>query len=275
MKILVTGANGYIGMGVVKELLNNGHEVIATDFVTDNIDCRATIIKNNIFDLKDPYNFYGQPDALLHLAWRDGFKHNSINHILDISKHYDFISKMIEQNIKKVCVMGSMHEVGFYEGCISEHSATNPLNLYGISKNTLRQAIEIKSTECGTLFQWIRGYYIVGNSEFGCSIFSKITAAEKRGDAEFPFTNGINQYDFLNYNDFCMQVAKVVEQNKECGIINCCSGMPMKLGERVEAFIKENNYKIKLKYGVFPERPYDSKAVWGDNKKISKILSGK
>lgn len=32
MKILVTGANGYIGQGVVKAILDSGNEVIATDF---------------------------------------------------------------------------------------------------------------------------------------------------------------------------------------------------------------------------------------------------
>ena len=40
----------------------------------------------------------------------------------------------------------------------------------------------------------------------------------------------------------------------------------------LERFIRENNYRIKLKYGAFPDRPYDSKAVWGDNKKIISIL---
>ena len=39
------------------------------------------------------------------------------------------------------------------------------------------------------------------------------------------------------------------------------------------SFIKENGYKIKLDYGKFPDRPYDSKAVWGDDKKIRKIMS--
>lgn len=32
MRILVTGANGYLGKGVVEQLLDNGSEVIATDF---------------------------------------------------------------------------------------------------------------------------------------------------------------------------------------------------------------------------------------------------
>ena len=56
------------------------------------------------------------------------------------------------------------------------------------------------------------------------------------------------------------------------GIINCCSGTPMTLADRVEKFIKDNNLNIKLLYGTFPDRPYDSPGVWGDSSKINKIL---
>ena len=77
---------------------------------------------------------------------------------------------------------------------------------------------------------------------------------------------GINQWDFIDYDDFCIQVGAAVEQREINGIINICSGRPEKLSERVERFISENNYKIKLDYGKFPDRPYDSKAVWGDDK---------
>jgi len=37
--------------------------------------------------------------------------------------------------------------------------------------------------------------------------------------------------------------------------------------------IKENNLDIKLEYGAFPDRPYDSPGVWGDATKIQKILN--
>jgi len=40
----------------------------------------------------------------------------------------------------------------------------------------------------------------------------------------------------------------------------------------VEEFIKEHNFKIKLNYGAFPDRPYDSPAVWGSREKIDIIL---
>lgn len=275
MKVLVTGANGYMGTGIVKQLLDDGIEVIATDFKLDKVDSRAVKIEEDIFQDDNPFDNLGKPDVLLHLAWRDGFKHNSINHINDFPQHYAFIKKFIDRKIKKICCMGSMHEIGFYEGSINENTPTNPQSLYGISKNALRQAIEVDTKENDILFQWIRGFYIVGNAKSGCSIFSKLAQAASEGKEYFPFTLGENQYDFLDYNDFCYQVAKVTEQDEINGIINCCSGKPVTLANRVERFIKENGYNIKLQYGAFPDRPYDSKAVWGDDQKIRKILTEK
>lgn len=273
MKILVTGANGYLGQGIVTELINRGYEVIATDFSDEKIDRRANIKLGNIFELDDPYAYYDSPDVLLHLAWRDGFVHNSINHINDLPRHFLFLKKMIDSNIKQIAVLGSMHEVGFYEGSIKEDTPTNPQSLYGISKDALRKMVELECKNRNTIFQWLRGFYIVGNSTSGCSIFSKITQAALDGKKEFPFTLGLNQFDFLNYDLFSKLVADTVSQNKINGIINICSGRPEKLADRVERFIKENNYDIKLQYGVFHDRPYDSKAIWGDDKKIRQIES--
>ncbi len=272
MNILVTGANGYLGQGIVKKILDKGHNVIAADFNTQYVDCRAVKKDCDLFETKDPYIFFDKPDVLLHLAWRDGFVHYSDAHIVDLPKHYAFLNTMLKSGIKKVAVMGSMHEIGFYEGCIRADTPCHPLSLYGISKNALREAIDILSKNEKVIFQWLRGYYIVGNSSHGSSIFSKIAAAELAEEKTFPFTWGQNQYDFIDYDEFCQQVAAAVRQNKVNGIINICSGKPEKLADRVERFIKENNYKIKLKYGAFPDRPYDSKAVWGDNHKIMTIL---
>lgn len=272
MKILVTGANGYLGQGIVKKLLDLGNEVIATDLSINNIDSRANKIKTNLFEVERPFDFFEKPDVVLHMAWRDGFVHYSDNHINDLPNHFKFVKKIMETPIKTIAVMGSMHEVGFWEGAINENTPCNPLSLYGISKNALKNIVEVLAKQKNINYQWLRGYYIVGNSQYGCSIFSKITAAVKEGKKEFPFTFGQNQYDFIDYEDFCMQVAKTVSQDKINGVINICSGKPEKLADRVERFIKENNYDIKLLYGQFPDRPYDSKAVWGNNEKIKQIM---
>lgn len=272
MKVLVTGANGYLGQGIVKHILDSGNEVVATDLAVDHVDERAYKRACDLFSIEDPFNFFGAPDVLLHLAWRDGFVHYSDVHIMDLPNHYAFFKKMANSGVKMIAAMGSMHEIGFYEGCIKEDTPCNPITPYGIAKNGLRQLAEMICKKCNTKFMWLRGYYIVGNSQYGSSIFSKITAAEACEKKEFPFTMGQNQYDFIDYEDFCEQVARSVCQDEILGVINICSGHPEKLADRVERFIKENGYKIKLKYGAFPERPYDSKAVWGDGRKIEQIM---
>lgn len=279
MKILVTGANGYLGQGIVRQLLDFGHEVIAVDFATDNIDSRATAISCNLFEVEEPYDFFGKPGVLLHLAWRDGFVHYSDAHIMDLPKHYQFLCKMVQNTgIKRVAVMGSMHEIGFFEGSINENTPCHPITPYGIGKNALRdltKMIVAKNNAAGNSkieFQWLRGYYIVGNTQYGSSVFSKITAAQLEGKKMFPFTMGQNQYDFIDYDEFCFQVAASVCQEEVNGIINICSGKPEKLADRVERFIKENGYDIQLEYGAFPDRAYDSKAIWGDSTKIETIV---
>ena len=140
MKILVTGANGYLGQGIVTSILNYGHEVIATGIETNYVDDRAEKINCDLFSIENPYEFFGKPDILLHLAWRDGFVHYSDTHIEDLPKHYLFIKKMIEGGVKHVAGMGSMHEIGFFEGSINENTPCNPVTPYGISKNALREA---------------------------------------------------------------------------------------------------------------------------------------
>ena len=41
MRIVITGAAGYIGRHVVKQVLDMGHEVTAVDFRFDGVDARA------------------------------------------------------------------------------------------------------------------------------------------------------------------------------------------------------------------------------------------
>jgi nucleoside-diphosphate-sugar epimerase len=143
MKILVTGANGYIGRHAVKAFLEKGHTVIAVGRQLDQVDARATKIVADIFNPpENPFITWHQPDTLLHLAWQDGFIHNASSHIEVLPKHLRFVQSMIDAGLQQLIVMGSMHEVGFYEGQINEETPCRPTSFYGIAKNILRQALE-------------------------------------------------------------------------------------------------------------------------------------
>lgn len=273
MKIMVTGANGYIGRYVVKELLNKGHEVLAADIRYDDIDERAKKLDVDIFGGDENiYEATGRVDVCIHLAWRNGFVHNDPSHIDDFPKHYRFIRNMVDGGLKHIVVMGSMHEVGYFEGAIKEDSPCNPKSLYGVAKNALRQLTLMLGENTDVCVQWIRGYYILGDDLKNNSIFSKLTQAALDGKKEFPFTSGKNKYDFLSVEELAAQIAAVACQTEVDGVINCCSGNPVSLAQRVEQYIKDNNFDIKLKYGAFPDRPYDSPGVWGDVTKINKIM---
>ena len=269
-KVLVTGANGYIGRNVINYLLDSNIDVVAADISLNKINDKVKKIETNIFENTD-YLFSNleNVETCIHLAWR-------ITHLEDISLHYKFLKKIHEFGIKNINVIGTMHEIGYWEGEVANDTTTNPISFYGIAKNSLRQSLKILEDSDKELFiKWLRVFYIQGDDRNNNSIFSKILQKEEEGTKTFPFTTGENKYDFINISILAEMISKAALQTEVTGIINCCSGKPVSLKEKVESFLKENNLKIKLEYGVFPDRSYDSPAIWGNNSIISKIMNNK
>lgn len=270
--IAVTGANGYIGRRVVDALIDKGVEVIAIDIVNEGINNQAKVINLDIFSgIKDIFKEIGSPDVCLHLAWKDGFSHNSDAHMEYLSKHYDFLRSMQDGGVKQIAVMGSVHEIGYYEGVVDENTPCNPISMYGIAKDSLRRSLFLLAQNNNLVVQWLRGYYVYGDDKRNHSIFTQILIAEEKGQKIFPFNSGKNMYDFIHIDGLARMITACVMQKEINGIINCCTGHPISLAEKVEGFIRDQNLKIMLAYGTFPDRPYDSPAIWGDPTKIEKI----
>lgn len=272
-KIVVTGSGGYIGRHVVKALLDLGHEVVAVDLRNDGVDERASRMELSIFE-DEPriYELLGSPDVCVHLAWRNGFVHNAPSHMEDLSAHFRFLRNMLEGGLKNIAVMGTMHEIGYWEGAIDEATPCNPMSQYGIAKNALRQSMIQMTKEKGANLFWLRAYYILGDDMKNHSIFTKLLQMEREGAKTFPFNSGKNLYDFISVDKLAEYIALASTQQEVTGIINVCTGKPVSLAEKVEEFIREKGLSIRLDYGAFPDRPYDSPGIWGDPEKIQKIL---
>lgn len=272
--ILVTGASGYIGRHVVEKLLAFKCDITVIDRNPNRGKANVNVIKKDIFssDISKLFNEAGKPDVCLHLAWSNGFDHKSVDHLKNLYPHFSFIKSLVDQGLKHVAVMGSMHEIGYWEGKIDENTPTNPQSLYGIAKNSLRQALDAYLRNAGVIFQWIRGYYVYGDDSHNNSLFTKLLLREQAGDKTFSFVPGNFKYDFISIDELSNQIAHVVLQDQINGIINCCSGKPTSLEHMVKQFIKERNLRIKPVFGAFPPRAYDSPIVYGDSSKIDKIL---
>ena len=176
MEILITGANGFIGSHLVTELIDAGHHVIAMDLDNKNIDSRAMFLKNDLFSFS--INMFEEKfphlDAVIHLAWQDGFNHYAFSHVDNMIKHFYFIKKIIDAGNPSISIMGTAHEIGYHEGKINENTPCNPLSYYGIAKNTLRQLIFAYAKDKSVSVKWLRAFYITGDDRHNHSVFTKI-----------------------------------------------------------------------------------------------------
>lgn len=276
-KILVTGSNGYIGSHFIQEARKfpKEFEIISTS-KKKQTKYDAKFIPFDILsttDSTDLYSIFEKPDICVHFAWRDGFVHNSVNHILDMSKHFLFLKKLADLGVKHFVVCGSFREYGKVNGLVNANIDVIPSTLYTLSKMTLKKSLEIYFENKDICLQWIRPFTVYGDDEKTNSLFSKIIKWEKENKAYFPFTDGKEEYDYIHIDILSMMITAIISQETIQGEIDCCSGYPRKLGEMVENFIHENNFKIKPQYNAFQRREYDSPCIYGNTKKIMEIFS--
>src|SRR5438045_8064365 len=104
MKVLVTGATGFIGNYVIEELLKNNAEIVATSsnkekaaqqLWFENVQYIEFDLSN--FDASTNYFLYfDQPDVLIHLAWEDLPNYTSAFHTeKNLPRHKALLKSMI------------------------------------------------------------------------------------------------------------------------------------------------------------------------------------
>lgn len=274
-RAVVTGAAGYIGRHVVNAFVARGIPVTAVvrpGSAAEFAEGVSVIGADVLADSTDVTSIVSRDDIVVHLAWQDGFVHSAPSHFLRVSDHFRFLDAAATAGASRLVVLGTMHEVGYWEGAIDSDTPTAPRSLYGIAKNALREAVTAHLSDRVEL-AWARCYYIYGDDLRNNSIFTKLLQAADRGETSFPFTSGTAQFDFIHVEELGRQLAALALAAGENGTLNCCTGVPEAIGARVEQFITEHGLSIALEYGAFPDRPYDSPAVWGDATRIREILA--
>jgi nucleoside-diphosphate-sugar epimerase len=274
--VVITGAAGYIGSHVVRAVADLGFEPVAVvrPGRVVELDPRARVVEADILATSfDVAQLVGDGTAaFVHLAWQDGFVHNAPSHMAHLSAHFSLLTAVADAGVPRIAALGTMHEVGYWEGAITEETPTNPRSLYGVAKDALRRATHIALSE-RVEFAWLRCYYIYGDDRRNNSIFARLLEAVDAGKATMPFTSGKNLYDFIDVDELADQIALAAVTPGVTGVLNCSSGEPTSLADRVEGFIRENDLPIALEYGAFPDRPYDSPGVWGDATRIREVVA--
>ncbi|MFX1383564.1 MAG: NAD-dependent epimerase/dehydratase family protein [Promethearchaeota archaeon] len=282
MRVLITGATGFIGNNVIKNLLKSyNHEVIATSI--DPIEkvknfSWSKSVEYIPLDLNEPvdncFKFFKEPDTLIHLSWEGLPNYKELYHFeRNIISNYIFIKNMIINGLKDLNIIGTCAEYGLIEGCVSEDLPSNPVTPYALGKDTLRKFIEQLNKMFDFNFKWIRLFFMYGKHQYPNSILPLLDKALNNNEEVFNMSGGEQLRDYLPVKKVAEYINKISLQNEILGIINCCNGKPISIKELVVNHMKKRGKTIKLNLGYYPYIDYEPMSFWGDNTKLKLILN--
>ena len=242
MRILVTGANGFIGRHVLRQLSKTSHRIIATSLepelvIGDQcISSQVTYIPSNLNEPhEDFFNYFQQPDVLIHLAWEGLPRYAELFHFeKNLFANYAFLKQMISHGLRDCNVIGTCLEYGLQNGCLSEDMETKPVTPYGLAKDTLRKFLMELQKHFDVTMKWIRLFYLYGEGQNTHSLIEQLKRAIINQDRVFNMSGGEQLRDYLAVETAAEYLVNIALQQRVTGIINCCSGQPISVRKLVE-----------------------------------------
>ena len=228
MKILVSGATGFIGNNVINFLLSKNIDVIATS--RSEIKARKCEWYNsvnyipfdisNISSIANIFTYFDKPDVLIHLAW-DGLPDRGLkNSTLNQQSSEKFLTNLNQISYERLIAVGSCLEL------------EQPDSAFARAKNKVLS--DIQSMELN--FIWPRVFYSYGYGQHPNSLLNSILDKTNKGQ-EFSLVNPGVAHDFVSISDVVEGLKKAAE-SEYIGPVDIGTGKSITVGIFTEEVFK-------------------------------------
>lgn len=269
MRILLTGARGFIGRRLAERLATRGHTVVGLSRgeVTSGQKSSCERLQGDLLKPGEAERIVdaASAEALIHLAWitEPGvFWHSPENERwLDASRR--LIEAFAAAGGRHIVVAGTCAEYAWSDEPLSE--ATSPLEPstpYGQAKAQLfREMPSLAGAEA--TWSWGRIFFPYGPGEQGKKFVPFVIDGLRRGE-RIPLTSGEQTRDFLYVDDVAQAFVRLVESPAFEGAVNVASGIATPLRDVGETLGRLASRSDLLRWGDLPPREGDPRVVVAD-----------
>ena len=195
---------------------------------------------------------------------------------VDVSRHIlDWSISSGKQIIKRILLIGSSAEYGIpYKNPVSEEALLAPVNFYGLSK-LLQSELAFMYVRrfsapvlIGRTFN-IKGEGQSKNLAIG-SWEEKILEAQNGGSIS---VGNIETWrDYISIDEALDAYIKILFHGEIGEVYNVCTGIPVQMKTLLKDMIKRSGKDLKIKVSEELKKKRDVKIIYGDRRKLEKIL---
>ena len=256
-KVIVTGANGFIGSSLIKKLVANNVEVVAVDisFAGDRLPVTDLITKvESGVDaaLADKFPA-GEYDAFYHLAWRGvngAEKADPTVQLANIQMAVDCAKVCKQVGVKKLLCAGTVAENATYS--LPNLQQTSGGMMYGVAKHACQLIVEDYCKNIGLPFVWMQFSNIYGAGNKTGNLVS-YTLGELMAGKKATFGPALQPYDFIYVDDLIEAVYRLGANDTKKAFYYIGSGSPHILKEYLLRIGELAGYADKIGIGIRPD----------------------
>jgi nucleoside-diphosphate-sugar epimerase len=238
MKILVTGATGFIGSAFSRLALSRGHSIggmmLPTEKIPPGLEPRETVTWFKGTLAEPPWDEIEKfkADACIHFAWiaTPGIYLESPENENYFHWSREFISRIREFGAQRIVAAGTCIEYRITAEKLSEDSTPiETTTTYSRWKNALRLALEDDSRKSGYRFAWARVFYPYGVGEHPARLCSSIIQRLERSET-IELKTPKSTKDYIYIEDLASAFLTVLEKQFE-GTVNLGTGIGITVKE--------------------------------------------